>query len=72
MWYDDLLTCDEEEARTDAYWQRLEDYWYRTRPHTEEKDFEELRDSEVRKLQQDFDEHMELRLNPERYYGVSR
>jgi len=74
MWYDDLEDRAEAkaEAETDAYWDRLEAFWYIIRPHTLDKDFEELNVYELSQLKRDYIEHEECRLLPEQFYGVSR
>ncbi len=85
MWYDDIyddVDLDavaradaETEAQSDAYWQILEDFWYVTRPHTIDKDFEELNVYELSQLKRNYATHLEdeeCRLYPEQYYGVCR
>lgn len=77
MWYDDLLTDfekeeieaegqkDEDEA---GYWRELEEFWYQFRPHTIEKDWEDLNKFEIYQLQRDFETFHDL----ERRYQSSR
>lgn len=45
---DEVLTHNE-------YWSKLEDYWYRMRPHNVEKDWEELNPYEVEQVKRDYE-----------------
>lgn len=74
MWYDDLdgdVADMIAECKQDAYWEKLERYWYKMRPHTIDRDFEELTSRELDQLKRDFESYMEnedATLNPERFY----
>ena len=72
MWYDDIDEDERslivDEAKSDEYWRRLEEFWYKFRPHTLDKDFEELCVYEIEDLKRKYEEYYEERLNPEKFY----
>jgi len=73
MWYDDIADPKEyeDDAKLDEYYRKLEAFWYQIRPHTTEKDFEELNVDETEDLKKQYKTHLELEeeyYNPERFY----
>ena len=76
MWYYDLteeldISDVVQDIEDDLYWNKLEDYWYKIRPHNIERDFEELSSYELDDLKRNYKTFVEMEeqyTNPERFY----
>lgn len=75
MWYEDLMNDGERadleaELKMDAFWKKLEDYWYEYRPHNIDRDFEELNSYELEQVKRNYAAFMEEQYNPEMFYAT--
>ena len=62
-WY---LEHESSSEKEDAYYEELEEFWYKTR--TISKDWEELNSYEIAQVKRDYEADQERTYYPERFY----
>ena len=58
-----------EEVKTDEYYDKLEAFWYKTRPI--DRDWEDLTQREVEQVARDYAAMQEMKTSMNHYYGVA-